>query len=1161
MPEAPSNSESQSYWAPAKRNEKDISPDKLRVSVATRAIFQDSIRPNFGVLRPNRPILNSDLTDPLLAIATLRCRGVRDVPSTRPTRLGFSGTPGAQRLGSSVSPQEQPGDHRGELMGIEMPKDKNKSEAAASEHDVVEGQADHNMASDAMDRLVSAIESQIVAADERHSDVLSDMQRRLGSLSGDVDDIRQRIPEDLTGDLHRIETGLETLSERVARITSADVESDMSGLEQELTAVEDSVEPESFKDDALENETYAFETPDAAIDDDDVQVVVDAPAALKSASPMGETTDTFSEDTKTNLTHGVDTFDMVENSIPGDPGSPWDDESAEELTKLYETTADSDPHEEAQVMPARTPDPELDYVAPSTEEAPESYAAGAAADTVASIDRDWLDHKFSEIAERIELTLSELDPQKTSAELGERIQSFEDRLETALQDVATREDVDGLRTLESHVTGMAAQMEHTETQMQRLESIEGTLHEVVARFTEGSGAAQLADMEGMSAAGVDPNQVAEVAAAKIADHLAMSGQGGDASDISGVRDMIQGFLNEHREGNEQTALMLDTIQQAMIRILDRLDALETAGGVPGPVAQSDVGHYEPSTETEFDAPQSENMALASQGWVDPATGGVGSDDDINLTASTAHQQPLENEVAVEGHPSANELAAQEADQTQAPTEHLAGSSVAAAAGGQALSGSDALQTAAPAEAPGQPSPDLLSDRMDSVVVPTEAGATSRQAIDKIRHNFIADAQQAKAKAAQAAVAAQIEEPAKPARRSVLAGMKSKGKSDEAGGGPFGTKTRRLLVGALLAVMVIQGAIFLMPRSNDGASDVSTPATVSDPGGEATTKDRNPAAEKSSFVVPSDGFTPAVSSDVVMNDLRAAAIDAEDRASGSVDLPFGLVLAQSTAKEWTKEGRPIFGQNATNTTVTQVAVTPDQTVTGGKVYSVQSTGIAAQRNKMPPITVGPTSLRLAAAKGDPSAQFEVATRLSEGKGTSQDFKEAATWFKRSAGQGFAQAQYRLGTLYERGLGVPRDVSRAQVWYLRAAEQGNIRAMHNLAVLSAGQASGQPDYARAAQWFQKAAESGLADSQFNAGVLYENGLGVSKDLVQAYKWYTLAARTGDKASLKRSQDLRAKLPIDVLGQAETAVRGFAPAPVNPLVNNARLAGQDWKSRHNS
>ena len=49
-------------------------------------------------------------------------------------------------------------------------------------------------------------------------------------------------------------------------------------------------------------------------------------------------------------------------------------------------------------------------------------------------------------------------------------------------------------------------------------------------------------------------------------------------------------------------------------------------------------------------------------------------------------------------------------------------------------------------------------------------------------------------------------------------------------------------------------------------------------------------------------------------------------------------------------------------------------------------------------------------------------MAEGKGTTQNFKDAAKWYQRSAAKGFVQAQYRLGTLDERGLGLKADQAR-------------------------------------------------------------------------------------------------------------------------------------------
>lgn len=213
-------------------------------------------------------------------------------------------------------------------------------------------------------------------------------------------------------------------------------------------------------------------------------------------------------------------------------------------------------------------------------------------------------------------------------------------------------------------------------------------------------------------------------------------------------------------------------------------------------------------------------------------------------------------------------------------------------------------------------------------------------------------------------------------------------------------------------------------------------------------------------------------------------------------------------------------------------------------------------RLPPVTVGPYSLRLAAAKGDAAAQFEVASRIAEGRGADKDLKEAAQWYQRSASSGFALSQFRLGTFYERGTGVAKDLARAQVWYGRAAEQGNVKAMHNLAVMIVGHGGAKPDYATAVKWFTQAANYGLADSQYNLAMLYENGLGVSKDATEAFKWMVLAANSGDKEARSRRDALRAKLTSDELAAATVAIETWRGKRSDPVVNNSRFAAQAWK-----
>ena len=109
---------------------------------------------------------------------------------------------------------------------------------------------------------------------------------------------------------------------------------------------------------------------------------------------------------------------------------------------------------------------------------------------------------------------------------------------------------------------------------------------------------------------------------------------------------------------------------------------------------------------------------------------------------------------------------------------------------------------------------------------------------------------------------------------------------------------------------------------------------------------------------------------------------------------------------------------------------------------------------------------------------------------------------------------------------------------------------------GNGQGAPDYATAAKWFKDAADHGLADSQFNLGVLNENGLGVAKDPRAAYVWFSLAARSGDAEATRRRNLLLAALDIATLQGADEQVRNWRSRPTDPKINDARVAGDQWR-----
>jgi TPR repeat protein len=57
----------------------------------------------------------------------------------------------------------------------------------------------------------------------------------------------------------------------------------------------------------------------------------------------------------------------------------------------------------------------------------------------------------------------------------------------------------------------------------------------------------------------------------------------------------------------------------------------------------------------------------------------------------------------------------------------------------------------------------------------------------------------------------------------------------------------------------------------------------------------------------------------------------------------------------------------------------------------------------------------------------------GEGISQDFDEAAKWFRLAAEQRHRRAQFMLGVLYWSGDGVPQDYDKAVKWFRLADER--------------------------------------------------------------------------------------------------------------------------------
>ncbi len=680
-----------------------------------------------------------------------------------------------------------------------------------------------------------------------------------------------------------------------------------------------------------------------------------------------------------------------------------------------------------------------------------------------AIDPSWLEARFADIAGRVEHSLEAHNPHNALLAIGTRFEQFEQRFDRALHDIGSRpgSDPEALKSVEQQIGELASQLERAQSQLGRLDAIESRLTDLRQSLSE----EQMSRLLGaLAPADEKLSAIAATAAERVANALRSewpTGQGATAmvSDprLVELTAMLDAFIGEQRQGDVQTAEALDTMQQAMQHLIDRVEAIETA----------QVSNHE---------------ALMSE---------------------RAPAAPREPQVFSVRTPEPDAAAMPE-DPVPAPVEPPFVP--------------EALSELA--VAPPLPEP-LDSLRADPKITPPPLSASPSPAGGELdRLALIAMARRA---------AEKVSNKAPPASRA-----------------PAGRSLPRpgILLVASFAAFLLAG--FWLVAGPSLSRLIPSLGLTSTRSGDAT-----PA-----IVAPARAATPSEERPSSSPQVERTA---EHDAGTEGDEARPTERVQKTSLP-APEALPPAPRPAVTTTTADLIGALNQSVAepaSAPVPQKPEMPAMSRAVEMPPAMLGPLSLRHAAAKGDPRAQFEVAARYAEGKGIPQDFAQAATWYQRAAAQGLASAQYRLGALYERGLGVGADPARARVWYSRAADLGNLRAMHNLAVLSAGRPGVRPDYHSAIQWFTAAADRGLADSQYNLGILYESGLGVPANNIEAYKWYALAARSGDKDATKRRDIVRSKLDPQNVKAADALVIQWRAKPVEADANDARMPGQTWQA----
>lgn len=257
---------------------------------------------------------------------------------------------------------------------------------------------------------------------------------------------------------------------------------------------------------------------------------------------------------------------------------PWDAQSAEALTRICELAQSE----------VETPAPrrlaehrhQQHAVPPASEAAPGDHA------------HPELEARIASIAAMLEETLSHSQPSQELAALNTRIERFEARLEANLERVALRSDVESLARIEAHVNELATHFEQARRQLARIDSIEETLRELSESFSD-----RAMQLEPARPALDDAalQSLAEAAAERTANRLAAAtppapapGNGEQDARIEALEGMLQDYISERRRGEDVTAGILQTIEEALVRIVDRIDAME-ADGVARSADQDDTG--------------------------------------------------------------------------------------------------------------------------------------------------------------------------------------------------------------------------------------------------------------------------------------------------------------------------------------------------------------------------------------------------------------------------------------------------------------------------------------------------------------------------------------------------------------------------------------------
>ncbi|MDH7797358.1 MULTISPECIES: tetratricopeptide repeat protein [unclassified Beijerinckia] len=714
------------------------------------------------------------------------------------------------------------------------------------------------------------------------------------------------------------------------------------------------------------------------------------------------------------------------------------------------------------------------------------------------------------------------------------------QLEESVRELAQRVDTAGrpgapsaaFNALEEQIARLASRLDQSDSSLGRLPDLQRSLGEIVGLIEQSrSQAIEAAEQAARTAAREAMSQIGALTSAP--DPL----RGQIVNEIAGLRDGQEAM-------DRRTRSTLTAVHETLEKVVDRLAMIES-GYPPAPAAPAPV---QPARTPERPAPE-------------PAPRVTPVAPDAELLASGPAPSFARSGVPQlqTGEPTAEGLG------RQVSADHI-----------MRASGARPGAPMRPAPEPIVPEDDILLEP-GSGSSPRKGGSAQRRATASSTMAELdpqpepGSAQQSFIAAARRARETAVDTPSRPrgSGDDALAEARARAKAaaaalavdtdtaEDEGLGAFGrarafiSQRKRPILLSLAGIILALGALTVVRSMNNEATPPSRPqvGALQPPREPSKSQMQAPAVDKAPRQIT------GINAPITANELAALGNKFVQDKPAQDKLAQGKFVQDRSVQDRSVQDRPV--QDKPVQEPAAPALAPEAKPQVSALQQVLGNTDAAPVGSIStPVPAKGQDLRAAATAGDAAAQYELATRLFEGRTIARDLPQAAQWFEKAALQDLAPAQYRLGSLYEKGVGVARDTARAKTLYQRAADRGNIRAMHNLAVLYAEGSDGKPDYAAAAQWFRKASEHGVRDSQYNLAILYARGLGIGQDMTQSWVWFSLAAAQGDEDSGKKRNDVAARLNAQQLAAAKAIVENFKPKVNDAVANEVTTPPGGWE-----